>query len=168
MGLPPQTPRFAPRVARLRRYIFSMKGLPTLIKMRQRDLDELRRSLADMERVLEQLMAEDKRLAEELEREREMAAENPEMSSFYGNFAKGVEEKQEEIRLKAREVNKTIRQLRERITEVYGELKKLEITRDRLAEEAQAEKDKQEQQMLDEVGIQQFARKKALKNAEES
>ena len=145
-----------------------MKGLPTLIKMRQRDLDELRRSLADMERVLEQLMAEDKRLAEELEREREMAAENPEMSSFYGNFAKGVEEKQEEIRLKAREVNKTIRQLRERITEVYGELKKLEITRDRLAEEAQAEKDKQEQQMLDEVGIQQFARKKALKNAEES
>jgi flagellar export protein FliJ len=132
--------------------------------MRQRELDELRRNLVEQEKVLEALMAEDKRLAEELEREREMAAQNPEMSAFYGNFAKGVEEKQEDIRLKAREVNQLIRKTRDKITEAYGELKKLEITSERLAAEAKAEADKQEQQMMDEMGVQQFARKRAKKD----
>lgn len=143
-----------------------MKGLPTLIKMHQRELDELRRQLVDQEKVLEALMAADKRLAEELEHERAMAAEFPEMSSFYGDFAKAVERKQEDIRAKAREVNQLIRKTRDKITDTYGELKKLEITRDRLAEEARIEQDKQEQQMLDEVGIQQFARKTKQKKGE--
>ena len=46
-----------------------------------------------------------------VERERAMAAEFPEMSAFYGDFAKTVEKKQQEIRLQAREVNKLIRKI---------------------------------------------------------
>jgi flagellar export protein FliJ len=136
-----------------------MKGLPTLIRLRQRALDTLRRQLAELERQLEELMAEDRRLAEELERERAMAAEFPEMSSFYGNFAKGVEKKQLEIRLKAREVNQSIRKTRNEITEAFGELKRFEITRDNIAASEQEVKDKQEQQSLDEIAIQKFSRK---------
>lgn len=136
-----------------------MKGLPTLIRLRQRVLDALRRQLAELERQLEELMAEDRRLAEELERERAMAAEFPEMAGFYGNFAKGVEKKQLEIRLQAREVNQNIRKTRNEISEAFGELKRFEITRDNIAAAEQEAKDKQEQQSLDEIAIQKFSRK---------
>jgi flagellar FliJ protein len=135
-----------------------MKGLPTLIRLRQRALDALRRQLAEQEKELEALLAEDKRLAEELERERAMAAKYPQMAVFYGSFAKGVEEKQKEIRLKAREVNQKIRKTRDEITEAFGELKRFEITRDNIAAAEQETKDKQEQAALDEMALQGFRR----------
>ncbi len=145
-----------------------MKGLATLIRLRQRALDALRRQLADLERELEALMAEDKRLAEELEREQKMATEFPEMSIFYGSFAKGIEEKQEVICIKSREVNQKIRETREQVTEAFIELKRFEITRDNIATAAQEVQDKHEQQALDEIAIQKFRRKSDEKKPTES
>ncbi len=145
-----------------------MKGLNTLIRLRQRDLDELRRQLVEQEQILEALQNESKRLAEELERERQLAAEMPEMAGFYGKFAKGIEEKQEEIRKRSRDVNQILRKIRDTIAEAYTELKRLDIARDNILAEQEQEAKKQEQVMLDEVGIQQFTRKKQEKSGNET
>jgi flagellar export protein FliJ len=136
-----------------------MKGLPTLIKMHQRELDELRRQLVEQQKVLEALMAEAKRLADERDREQQMASDFPEMAGFYGTFAKSIEEKQAEIREKSRQVNQLIRKTQEKITDAFGELKRLEITRDSIAAAEQAERDKIEQAAMDELGLQGFVRK---------
>lgn len=135
-----------------------MKGLPALIKLKQRELDTLRRELAELEQELENLRLESKRLAEELTSEQKLAAESPEMGAFYGKFAKGIEEKQKLIQRKSRDVNEKIRKLRDTIFEAFTELKRLEIARDNLLAAEEEEKKKQEQMMLDEVGIQQFTR----------
>lgn len=139
-----------------------MKSLNTLIKIKQRELDALRRQLVEQEQALDILIKESKRLAEELERERDMAAQMPEMSIFYGKFAEGIEEKQEEIRKKSREINRVIRQIQEQITAAFTELKRFEITKENRLAAEEEEKNKQEQARLDEIGIQQFIRKEKV------
>ena len=72
-----------------------MKGLKTLIKLRQRELDKLRQNLGKLEEELRSLITEEKRLGAELEAEIKLAAENPEMAQFFGQFAQGIEHKQD-------------------------------------------------------------------------
>jgi flagellar FliJ protein len=144
-----------------------VKGLATLIKLRQRELDKLRQNLSKMEDELQKLIMEDKRLAKELEDEMALASQHPEMAGFFGGFAEGIEHKQKQLRALANEVNKAIAKLQSDITDAFGELKRLEITRDRLKAEQDALIAKREQHMLDDLGIQQFVRRESAEDTAE-
>lgn len=136
-----------------------MKGLLTLIKLRQRELDTLRRNLGKMEEELTKLIAEEKRLGAELEQEIELAASQPEMAQFFGQFAQGIEHKQNQIRALASEVNKAMAKIQSEMTDAFGELKRLEIARDNAKAAEAAKEAKREQQELDEMGLQLHIRK---------
>lgn len=136
-----------------------MKGIHTLIKMHQRQLDELRRRLVQLEEQKQQLIELATKLHHELMEERQLAAESPMMSSYMGDFEKRVAKRQLGIAQEVVKLDVEMQQLSAAIAESFGELKKYEITRDNDMAREQAKADLREQNMLDEVAIQQFTRK---------
>lgn len=136
-----------------------MKGLPTLIKLRQRELDTLRRNVGLLEEELAKLVKREKQLKKELQNERKLASENMEMAQFFGNFAQGNEQQQEQMRALQQAVNVEIDAMREKVAEAFGELKRMEISHEKLLEALAEERKHKEQKELDEIGLQQHRRK---------
>lgn len=136
-----------------------MKGIHTLITLHQRELDGLRRQHVQLEEQKEKLIQLAAKLHNELMKERELAVKDPTMAAYMGDFEKRIKNRQMEIAKEVIQLDQRIAQLLAAITESFGELKKYEITRDNALEREKAKVDQQEQEMLDEVGIQQFSRK---------
>ena len=101
-----------------------MKGLTTLIKLHKRTLDELRRKMGALENQKSQLQLASARLQEELEREMKMAAKQPEMSNFFGGFAKRIKKRQDDIAGEIKAIEQRMAKLADEISEAYTELKK--------------------------------------------
>ena len=138
-----------------------MKGLLTLIKLSKRTLDELRRKMVSLESQKAQLQQTSARLQAELNHEMVMAGKQPEMSSFFGGFAKRIQKRQEEIALEISKLDKEMMKLRDDITAAFGELKKYEIALENSKKRAAEEQNRKDTIMLDEVASQQHRRKEA-------
>jgi flagellar export protein FliJ len=136
-----------------------MKGINTLIKLHQRELDALRRQLVQLEEQKEQLIQLAGKLHRELMNERELAVKDPTMAAYMGDFEKRIKNRQLEIAKEVIQIDQRSSQLAAAIAESFGELKKYEITRDNEHEREQAKANQREQEMLDEIGMQQFSRK---------
>lgn len=136
-----------------------MKGIHTLIKLHQRQLDEQRRQLVQLEEQRQQLIDLAVRLQNQLMDERQLAVENPLMAAYMGDFEKRIAKRQLDIAQEVVKLDAQMQQLSAAIAESFGELKKYEITRDNEKAREQAKADRREQSMLDEVALQQFGRK---------
>lgn len=136
-----------------------MKGINTLIKMHQRKLDELRREQVRLQEQREQLIQLTVKLQNELMEERALAAENPTMAAYMGDFEKRMKKRQLDVTKEVIQIDAQIAQYTAAIAESFGELKKYEITRDNEEARTRAKTDRREQDMLDEVGLQQFGRR---------
>lgn len=136
-----------------------MKGMKTLIKMQQKDLDELRREQTALEEQREQLMALLTRLENEMMEERKLAEGRLEMGVYLEEYVARVKARQISIVQEIVQINIRLEQLAEQISTAFGELKKYEITKDNYDKGVQAVIDRREQIMLDEVGLRQFTRK---------
>lgn len=137
-----------------------MKGLPSLIKLKKREIDTQHREIAQLEAEHRKLAKEEKRLADELHRERSLAAEQPEMSPFYGDYSHANEQKQERLRELQQTILQEIDIRKEKMAELFGELKKFEITQSNILAEQRKQQEKHEQERLDEIAIDQHRRKK--------
>jgi len=135
------------------------KGIDTLIKLRKRALDELRRSLASLENQKAQLKNVSARLEEELQREIKLAATQPEMGNFFGDFAKRIKNRQQEIADEIKALDKKMDKLSQEISEAYSELKKFEIVHENTKKREAAELNRKETIALDEIAGQQHQRK---------
>jgi len=74
-----------------------VKSIDTLIKLHKRELDELRKQMVSLENQKAQLQLLSAKLAADLEDEIRKAKEQPELSQFFGGFAKRIQKRQEEI-----------------------------------------------------------------------
>jgi flagellar FliJ protein len=135
------------------------KSLETLIKLNKRKLDELRRNLADLENQKTQLLSVSAKLSEELARELDQAYRQPEMSGFYGDFAKRIRKRQDGISREVADLNTRITKAMEEIQDGYGELKKYEIMRERVIVREREAADRREVKILDEIAALQHIRK---------
>lgn len=136
-----------------------MKGMKTLIKMQQRDLDELRKEqkrLMDQRDQLTDLLT---RLENELLEERKLAENKIEMAKYLEDYSVRVKTRQLAIVQEIVGLNGQLESLADSIANSFGELKKYEITKDNFDKNVKAAVDRREQIMLDEVGLQQFIRK---------
>lgn len=95
----------------------------------------------------------------ELEREVELAKNTPEMSGFFGEFAKRIKNRQEQIRQEIQAVDKKIMELNDKIAAEFTELKKFEIALENRKTHAKTEENRKETLMLDEIAAQQFQKK---------
>jgi len=136
-----------------------MKGLVTLIKFHQRTLDDLRRKMAALENQKSQLLLLSAKLREELASEIKQASKNPEMGSFFGDFSKRMQKRQEEIAGEVRQLEKQMAELNIHIIEAFSELKKFEIALDNAKKRAEAEEKRKEAIQMDEIAEQQHRRK---------
>lgn len=130
-----------------------MKSLKTLIQLQQRQLDDQRKILNQLEQEGERLALLIKQLKDELAAEAKLASEQPEMARYYGGFAQGNEVQQKNIRQQQAKLSKLTEHQREVIRAAFAELKKLEIAQENALKIAKAKVDKAENAELDEIGL---------------
>jgi uncharacterized protein (UPF0335 family) len=136
-----------------------VKALQTLIRLHKRQLDELKRQQAELDREREALMAAHDRLEVELAVEAAQTEQQPTLSRFFAQYAKKVRERQRLLLAEVARVDKALAEVAEKITEGFGELKKFEIARDNELSRRHVAAEKRDQQALDATAIDRFSRK---------
>ncbi len=136
-----------------------MKTLDTLIRLHKRTLDGLRRRMGELENQKAQLQQAIKNLQIELDNEVKLAAKQPEMANFFGEFAKRIKIRQENIQHEIGTIDHKIAELNKEIFEAFTELKKYEIAKENAKIRARDAANRKETLMLDEIATQQFQRK---------
>lgn len=136
-----------------------MKSLETLIRLKQREMDALKRQQGILENQREEIYTIINGLANQLQSEMKSAQTMPEMAHFFGDYAVTIKKRQElmygHLRRLEIELDKLSLQLRER----FGELKKFELALANWQKRRDAAIAKAEQQAMDEVGIRGYVRK---------
>lgn len=136
-----------------------MKGLATLIKLHKRNLDELRRKMVSLENQKVQLRLLSAKLNEELKEEIRLASQRPEMGNFFGDFAKRIKTRQEDIAAEIKALDKQMEKLQDEIAAEFAEVKKFEIAQENERLRARAKEARKETIVLDEIASQQHRRK---------
>jgi len=130
------------------------KGVATLIRINELNVDERRRELGARLRELDDLEAALELLEKEVVDEQRTANAQPEIAGFiYGAYANTVIHRREQFQLAITSKEQEVSVAREALSDAYQELKKYEVfyeNQRRKEAEEQASKDQAE---LDEVGL---------------
>lgn len=138
------------------------RNLNTLIRINEWTVDQKRRKLGEILRLIAALNNQGKLLEEELIREQASAADSPSEAGFlYGNYANHVIERRERIAQSILHSEQQAEASREELNDAYRELKKYETAQKNRDISEQKELARQEQMVLDEIGLQTYARKRA-------
>lgn len=135
-----------------------MKSLKTLIRLHKQQLDALRQELGQWQDRRQRFVQASETLAGQLRHELQVASDYPEMTNFFGQFSKHIEEQQENIKQQIMRVDRQIGILQEQILQAFGEVKKYEIALEVQREEKRQREERLEQAMLDEIGSQRHLR----------
>jgi len=137
-------------------------GLKTLIKLNAWGVDQKRRKLGEIVRLIDTLQTEARNLEEELIREQQAATASPAEAGFgYGNYAAAVIVRRQRIDSSIAKAEAEAEIVRDELAEAYRVLKKFErVQANRLAE-AKKEKARKDQIGLDEIGLQGYVRQRS-------
>ena len=137
-------------------------GLKTLIKLNSWGVDQKRRKLGEILRLIDSLETQARNLEDELIREQRAASDKPEEAGYiYGNYANAVIQRRERIGESIAQAETEAEVARDDLADAYRELKKFEtVQANRLADEAKEEARK-DQITLDEVGLQGYLRQQS-------
>jgi flagellar export protein FliJ len=135
-----------------------MKGLPTLIRVRQWELEERRRKLADLEGLAAQLDEAIARLDDEVKMEQSVVQSSLEVNFAYAPYAAAAIERRRTLLASLADVRTQIEGASQEVTIAYQELKKYEVAQDNRRRRARVETNRREQIVLDEIGIEGFRR----------
>ncbi len=139
------------------------KDLHNLIQIHEWDVDEKRRKLGELLRLLDNLEAQARALEEELAREQKKAEESPEEAGYlYGEYAETVIDRRERIQESIRQMEIAIEEAREELRLAYVELKKYEVAQENRDRRAAIERNRREQAELDTVGLESFRRNRMV------
>jgi flagellar protein FliJ len=118
-----------------------VSALDSLIRVNKYKLDERRRQLAELERLVERLRNESQRLEQELTSEQQVAASSREAGHSYGGYARDIIERRRKLAASIADAEAQILAARDALSESFREVKRYEITaanrgtRERLAAE---------------------------------
>jgi flagellar FliJ protein len=135
-----------------------MKGLPTLIRVRQWELEEKRRKLADLEGLAAQLEEAVARLDDEVRMEQGVASASQEVSFAYAPYAQAAIERRRTLKASLEDVRLQIEAAAEEVTAAFQELKKYEVAQDNRRRRARIEANRRETIVLDDIAIEGFRR----------
>ncbi len=136
-----------------------MKGLATLIRAQSWRLEEMRRNLGELEGLRADLERQGVELEQELKREQTMVAATGEYGFAYSAHANAVITRRHNLARSIADIEVEIMKARDKVREAYQELRKFEITEERDQMRIQAEEDRRERIMLDDVGVELHRRK---------
>jgi flagellar export protein FliJ len=138
------------------------KNLKGLIRLHQWMVDERRRKLGELLKMLAELEDRSRHLEAELVAEQKAAAKAPETAGFlYGNYARHVIERRERLAKSIASTESQITAAREELNEAYRELKKFQVAQEVRDRRAALEATRREQSVLDEVGLSMHRRRRS-------
>jgi flagellar export protein FliJ len=136
-----------------------MKSITTLLRVKQREMDALKRQQGILENQREEIHTIINGLANQLASEMKTAQAMPEMAHFFGDYAATIKQRQEMMHGHLRRLEAELIKLSEQIRERFGEMKKYELVlanwEKRRAEVAKS----RDQQAMDELGIRGYIRR---------
>ena len=132
------------------------KGLKGIIRLHKWQVDEKRRQITDMEVMRDGLKAKLEKLIADLQSEKEELAKSNVVNINYANYASAVMKRRENIEASITEVNVSIENMKDELSEAFKELKKYEIVEQRALEREKFEQKKREQEQLDEISINMY------------
>lgn len=142
-----------------------MSRLDNIIRLRQWELDEVRRELATLLGEREDMVQQLQMMEEEIA-EQSRATSMEVFSVTVGAYMHGVRVKQEMITAAIVAKDEEISEQQDKVAEGFRELKTFEIARDQEMKRLVAQEAKEEQQAFDELGIQNHARQDAVVESE--
>lgn len=139
-----------------------MKSLNTLLKIAERDLDTLRRALA--QKLAKQGVVEESILAlqQQIAVEQQRAVQDYESSRAYAGYALLAGERRKAMAAEVQTISAECDQLRTLIAEAHVEMRKFERLIELREEREQAARDKREADELDEMATQRAGRQSAV------
>ena len=136
------------------------KGLETLIRLNEWSVDQKRRKLSEILRLIVGFESELTKLEIDLKNEQVTAAYSPNEAGFlYGYYADTVINRREIIKMSSQQLEKDADIAREELSLAYRELKKFETALESRQKQERNSKARKEQITLDEVGLQIFVKK---------
>lgn len=138
-----------------------MKSVTTLLRVKQREMDVLKRQQAVLENQRAEVLGRIERLAQQLIDEMNTAAAMPEMAHFFGDFSATIKKRQAQMRTQVIKLDTELERVAVQILERFSEMKKYELAlanwKKRLNEEAA----RRSQQYMDEIAIRGYIRRDA-------
>jgi len=136
-------------------------GLKTLIRLNEWSVDQKRRALGDVMRLIDTLENQGRELERELIGEQAVAKASPgEAGYLYGYYANAVIERRERLGQSIARAELVAEEAREELNRAYRELKKFETAQASRERRQRAETDRKDQAVLDEIGMKSYLQKK--------
>lgn len=129
------------------------RGMQTLIRLHRWQLDELRRRLMPLEEERQSLLETGRTLLERLEAERLVVAAGQGETADLQAFKQRVMVQHAEIDQRVASLEETIERLREKMASAFQDVKKFEITEEQRQAAERKERQRREQNSLDEIGL---------------
>ena len=138
------------------------RGLEVLIRLNKWSVDQKRRKLGEILKMIDGFEAEARKLEEDLVSEQLTAASSPNEAGFlYGNYASAVIYRRQVIQISIQQLEKDAAEAREEVNLAYRELKKFETALENRQKKEEVELARRDQLASDEVGLQSFMQKRA-------
>lgn len=130
-----------------------MKSRKSLIQLRRFEVDERRRTVSDIEAMMNDLNQMVTDLERQIEVEQERAGVSDVNHFAYPTFAKAAIQRRDNLRASIGDLEKKLETARDELAEAFEELKKVELLEERDTERTRNEANAREQAELDEIGI---------------
>lgn len=132
------------------------KGLSGIIRLHKWQVDEKRRQITELEVMRSELIEKLEKLRSDLESEKEILAKSNVVDINYANYATAVMKRRENLEGSITEIDVSIENMKDELSDVFKELKKYEIVEQRALERERLEQQKREQDRLDEISINMY------------
>ena len=138
-----------------------MADLNPLSRYRKHIVDEKQKFLSQLYRDAERVEQSKKIVLEQMEREKDPAAEmgTTDANIHLLRYLDGAKKKVKALDLTLQKMQTRIEAAQEDVRAAFTEMKKIQITQERREAAEAAEQDKKESRELDEIGIDRFRRK---------
>jgi len=142
-----------------------MSRLDNIIRLRKWELDEVRRELAQLLGERDAMVHQIDMIEEEIA-EQGRSASIEVFSTTVGAYMAGVKKKRDQIEAMLVAKDEEIAEQQEKVSEGFRELKTFEIAHDQEMARLKKAEDKIEQEVFDELGTQDHARRDAVTESE--
>ena len=137
------------------------KPLGKLIRFHRYHLDEKRRQIKELEEAEASLSGQIDTLEDQLASERTALQTAPDALSNYGGYARAHLDRRAELTKEKELAGEAVAEARDALLEAFAELKRYEITLERYEQAERRERDKIDQNEIDETALQNHGRQSA-------
>ncbi len=136
-----------------------MSGLDSLIRLHRWKLEEKRRTLADLESLMDNLKSLASNLESEIINEQRVAAASDEAGFAYGAYATEAIQRRERLAQSALELEQKIEAARDDVKAAFQDAKKYEIAQERKLERERLDQARRERIVEDDMALDMVRRK---------